>query len=179
MAQHIIVVNYSSDWKIKFIKEAEIIRNILEDNCIEIHHIGSTAVEELKAKPIIDIMPIVKKLQMVDSVAYKFEQIGYEYLGEFGISGRRYLRKGGDNRTHQIHIFSEENINDVKRHLAVRDYLRNHKEVAKEYGRLKENLAEKFPYDIESYCDGKDSFLKNIEYLALMEYEFKIKDSKN
>ena len=113
------------------------------------------------------------------NVAYKFEQIGYEYLGEYGISGRRYLRKGGDNRTHQIHIFSEENINDIKRHLAVRDYLRNHQEVAKEYGRLKENLAEKFPYDIESYCDGKDSFLKNIEYLALMEYEFKIKDSKN
>ena len=56
--------------------------------------------EGLAAKPIIDIMAVVRSLEIVDTVAEKFSDIGYEYLGEFGIEGRRYLRKGGDERTH-------------------------------------------------------------------------------
>lgn len=105
MPQHITVVNYDPEWPSKYVRERDYITEILKDNCISIYHIGSTSVPGLAAKPIIDIMAVVRSLEEVDTVADKFAEIGYEYLGEFGIKGRRYLRKGGDERTHQIHIF--------------------------------------------------------------------------
>lgn len=167
MAQHIIVAEYNPLWTKMFEAEAMKIGNILGENCIEIHHIGSTSVVGLAAKPIIDIMPIVYNLEDVDKVATEFEKIGYEYMGEFGISGRRYLRKGGDERTHQIHIFSVKSEYDIERHLAVRDYLRSHPAVCEQYSGLKKELANKYPYDIEGYCDGKEEFVKQLEREAL------------
>lgn len=168
MPQHIWIKDYSEDWTSMFEAEAKKIRFILQENCIEVYHIGSTSVPGLKAKPIVDIMPVVWDLQKVDAVSIEFEKIGYEYLGEFGIVGRRYLRKGGDERTHQIHIFEAGNQQDIGRHLAVRDYLRTHKDVADEYGQLKEKLAAAYPYDIEKYCDGKEDFVKELEQKALL-----------
>ena len=161
------VVEYDPHWPQMFEREAEKLAAVLGDNLVAIHHIGSTAVEGLKAKPIIDILPVVRDLGAVDARAGNFEELGYEYLGEFGIPGRRYLRKGGDERTHQIHIFSAESRGEIRRHLAVRDYLRTHREEADAYGRLKERLAEEYPYDIEGYCDGKDEFVKELERRAL------------
>lgn len=167
MPQHIIVTEYNPEWETEFKKEADLIAKILGSLCIDIFHIGSTAVPRLKAKPIIDIMPVVHNIDKVDALAREFEKVGYEYLGEFGIKGRRYLRKGGDERTHQIHIFEKSNTKDIERHLAVRDYLRTHSEDAYLYGKLKEELAAKFPYDIDGYCDGKDEFVKQLEKRAL------------
>lgn len=141
------------------------------DNCKAVHHIGSTAVYGLAAKPIIDIMPVVYNLEAVDNAALEFEKAGYEYMGEFGIAGRRYLRKGSDKRTHQIHIFAETNVNDIKRHLAFRDYLRVNKDVRDEYAKLKKELAKRYPDDIESYCDSKDEFVKAVEKDALAWYD--------
>ena len=168
MPQHVIVTEYSSKWEAGFEEEAEKIKRILKENCIAIYHIGSTAVKGLKAKPVIDIMPVVEDICRVDDQAAEFEKIGYEYLGEFGIAGRRYLRKGGDERTHQVHIFGVDDRENVERHLAVRDYLRAHREAARAYGELKERLAEDFPYDIEAYCDGKEEFVKELEQKALL-----------
>jgi GrpB-like predicted nucleotidyltransferase (UPF0157 family) len=168
MPQHIVVTEYSGAWPALFELEAGQIRHILKENCVEIHHIGSTSVPGLKAKPIIDILPVVEDLKQVDAVARAFEQIGYEYLGEFGMPQRRYLRKGGDERTHQVHIFEKANQADVERHLAVRDYLRTHREAAEAYGRLKERLARAHPYDIDGYCAGKEAFMKQLEQTALL-----------
>ena len=78
-----------------FESEAGIIGHVLGGNCVAVHHIGSTAVPGLAAKPIIDIMPVVKSLADVDKMAGRFAEYGYEYLGEFGIAGRRCMRKGG------------------------------------------------------------------------------------
>ena len=150
-----------------FSEEAAKIRRILGDNCTEIYHIGSTSVKGLAAKPIIDMMVAVRSLEQVDRVAKSFLNIGYEYLGEFGMPGRRYLRKGGVERTHQIHIFPESQTDDIDRHLAVRDYLRTHKDACDAYAGLKQSLAEKYPYDIDGYCDGKDGFMKRLEEKAL------------
>ena len=104
MSQHITVTDYDPLWPPKYEEESLLIKRILADNCIAIYHIGSTSVPGLAAKPIIDIMVAVKSLTKVDDTADELIKIGYEYLGEFGIAGRRYLRKGGDERTHQIHI---------------------------------------------------------------------------
>ncbi len=173
MPQHIIVLDYDPIWRKSFQEEAGKIKSILKDNCVAVHHIGSTAVPGLAAKPIIDIMPVVKSLAEVDRVSAEFEEIGYEYLGEFGIKGRRYLRKGGDERTHQIHIFAENDTENIDRHLAFRDYMRTHEKEREVYSRLKKNLARRFPWDIDGYCDGKEAFVKRIEALALSEYKTK------
>ena len=167
MAQHVIVTEYNPLWPQLYRQEAEQIRAILRDNCVAIHHIGSTAVVGLCAKPVIDIMPVVVSLARVDAQKKAFEAIGYEVLGEFGIAGRRYLRKGGDERTHQLHIFEQGADEQIKRHLALRDYLRAHPQDAAVYGRLKRQLAQQFPWDIESYCDGKDDLVRKLEQAAL------------
>lgn len=167
MAQHIIVTDYNPLWPKLFEAEAAKIREILGDNCLELHHIGSTSVKGLAAKPIIDIMPVVKDIEAVDRQAAAFGVAGYEYMGEFGIPGRRYLRKGGDERTCHVHIFGEKSRADIERHLAVRDYLRSHEEAAAAYGALKRGLALQYPWDNEGYCDGKDGFVKELEARAL------------
>ena len=159
-----------------FEQEAAAIKEILGENCIAIHHIGSTAVPGLAAKPIIDIMPVVKSLKNVDKVSKRFENIGYEYMGEFGIKGRRYLRKGGDERTHQIHIFAQGDNVNINRHLAFRDYLRTHEDARNAYAELKIKLAQKYPYDIDGYCNGKEAFIKAMEekaFTCMSEKQFK------
>ena len=163
MGQHVVVVDYMTAWEQAYEKEKKIVKDILKENCSEIHHIGSTSVKGLAAKTIIDILVGVKSLEKVDKIAEEFEKIGYEYMGEFGIKGRRYLRKGGQERTHQIHIFVVTDRKNIDRHLAFRDYMSMHKEAREKYVALKKELALKYPYDIEGYCDGKDAFVKEME----------------
>lgn len=171
MPQHITVVNYDPEWPSKYVRERDYITEILKENCISIYHIGSTSVPGLAAKPIIDIMAVVRSLEKVDTVAEKFSEIGYEYLGEFGITGRRYLRKGGDERTHQIHIFQADDWNNIGRHLAFCDYMRTHEKERKEYAKIKTELARRFPYNIDGYCKGKENFVRSIEELALSYFD--------
>ena len=171
MSQHITVIEYRPLWKNKYKEDSLLIRNILADNCIAIYHIGSTSVEGLAAKRIIDIMAVVRSLEIVDTVAEKFSDIGYEYLGEFGIEGRRYLRKGGDERTHQIHIFQADDWNNIGRHLAFRDYMRTHEKEREEYAKIKIELAKKYPYDIDGYCDGKENFVREMEEIAISQFD--------
>lgn len=171
MPQHIIVVDYDPCWAAKYDAEKDKITAVLKDNCVGIWHIGSTAVQGLAAKPVIDIMAAVKSLKEVDCAANAFQQDGYEYLGEFGIAERRYLRKGGDERTHQLHIFAAEDRQNILRHIAVRNYLRRHEKAREEYAALKKRLAKLYPYDIEGYCDGKDAFVKRMEKQALAEFK--------
>ncbi len=171
MSQHITVTAYDPLWAEKFKEESLLIKDVLADNCVAIYHIGSTAVPGSAAKPIIDIMAVVKSLEKADDAAEGFLKIGYEYLGEFGIAGRRYLRKGGDERTHQIHIFQADDWNNIGRHLAFRDYMRTHEKERDEYAKIKIALAQKFPYDIDGYCNGKETFVREMEELALSQFD--------
>jgi len=142
-------------WVSKFQVEADNLRAIFGEEIIDIHHIGSTSVPGLASKPIIDIMPVVLDINRIDEYNEKMASRGFESKGENGISGRRYFTKGGNNRSHHIHIYSSDNP-QIQRHLAFRDYLRTHPDVAKKYGDLKVELAERFPYDISSYIKGKE-----------------------
>lgn len=171
MPQHITVLNYDPEWPLKYERERKAIAEILDGNGISIYHIGSTSVPGLVAKPIIDMMAVVRSLEKVDDARGKFSELGYECLGEFGIAGRRYFRKGGDERTHQIHIFQADDWNNIERHLAFRDYMRTHEKERAEYAKIKTALAQRFPYDIDGYCDGKDAFVREMEKRALLEYD--------
>lgn len=170
MLNYIKIVEYSPEWEEMYERESGLISGILGNELVEIHHIGSTAVKGLAAKPVIDIMPVVKNIERVDRHNAEFEKLGYECMGELGIAGRRFFRKGGDNRTHHIHIFEESNRQDITRHLAVRDYLRTHEDARQAYGELKSKLAKLYSQDIEAYCDGKDDFVKSMEREALRWY---------
>ena len=161
------VVPYDPSWPSRYRREAALLREALGDCLVEIHHIGSTSVPGLWAKPIIDILPVVTAVEEADRRRAALEALGYEYLGEFGIPGRRYLRKGGERRTHQVHLFGRESQDEIRRHLAVPAYLRCHPDAARDYAQLKRRLARRFPRDIDGYCDGKDAFVKALERAAL------------
>lgn len=157
-------------------ESSKLFKNIGNVIC-KAHHIGSTAVPGLMAKPIIDIILEVKDVNELDCQRSKFAKLKYEVMGEFGIRGRRYYRKGGDLRTHQIHAFKKGDQNIV-RHLAFREYLIEHKEVAQDYGRLKLEIAKRCNNDIEEYCDGKDEFIKNHESIAIKWYKARKQKTK-
>ncbi len=167
MPQHITVSEYDPSWPAQYEEERKRVAAVLKDNALAIYHIGSTSVPGLAAKPILDILAAVRDLSQADAAAGEFARLGYEYLGEFGIPGRRYLRKGGDQRTHQIHLFQADDWHSLHRHLAFRDYMRSHPAQREEYAALKKELARRFPYDIDGYCDGKEEYVRNIEKLAL------------
>lgn len=170
---NVVVEEHNPAYAQMFTEEAQRISEIFGDQLVAIHHIGSTAVPGLKAKPIIDILPVVKDIATVDWFNQQMAELGYEALGELGLPGRRYFRKGGDDRTHQVHAYQVDNQPAIDRHLAFRDYLCTHPEVARQYGELKASLAEQFPQDIYGYMDGKDSFVKEHEQKALVWYQSK------
>lgn len=162
MTDIIRVVPYDTEWPHVFETEAKLIKHALGDNCVEVHHIGSTAVPELHAKPIIDILPIVKDILQVDRVVPAMEKLGYEAKGEYGIPFRRYFQKTRNNRTHNVHIFEQGNP-EIDRHLKFRDWMRTHDNDRELYGKLKQELALKYPHDINNYCLGKDAFIADID----------------
>ncbi|QUG42296.1 GrpB family protein [Psychrobacillus sp. INOP01] len=166
----VLVEKYSTDWKKKFDEEAILLQKIFGLEIQMIHHIGSTSVNGLSAKPIIDMMPVVRDITKIDAYNEAMIAIGYEPKGENGLSGRRYFQKGGDNRTHHVHIYELGN-REIERHLAFRDFLRVHPVIAKKYGDLKKALAEKFPYDIDAYINGKENLAKEIEQQAIKWYK--------
>lgn len=160
------VAAFKEEWTTLYEIEAEKLKRIFGENITAIYHIGSTSVSGLKAKPIIDMMPVVKDIELVDQLNEKMQELSYEPMGEYGIPGRRYFRKGKEKRTHHIHVF-QYGSSDINRHLAFRDYLREYPNVSDRYGALKEKLAKQFPYDIDSYINGKNQFVKEIETQAL------------
>ena len=164
----VLVVPPDPQWSAQFLAEADRIRSALGDACIEVHHIGSTSIPEIYAKPIIDILLEVVTVADLDKRASALTAIGYEAKGEFGIPGRRYFPKNSvtGTRTHQIHAFASRS-DGLNRHLAFRDYMIAHPPIARAYSELKRELASRFLDDIEAYMDGKDPFIKEHENMAL------------
>lgn len=119
----------------------------------------------LAAKPIIDIMPGVEDINRARGpLVAAMEGLGYESLGEYGIVGRLYFRRG-EPRSHHVHVF-EVGHPEWRKHLLFRDYLRAHPEVAAEYGALKRELASAHRTDRAAYTDAKGPFIARILELA-------------
>lgn len=167
--RNVIVTPYDHAWPMMYEEEANRLKHVFGAILTDIHHIGSTSVPRLQAKPVIDIMPVVQHIDQVDKLNNALIAIGYEPKGEYGLPGRRYFRKGGDNRSHHVHVY-EMHHPDIKRHLAFRDYLRAHPDTAKEYGELKGKLALQFPHDMNSYITGKTPLVVSIEKQAMNWY---------
>lgn len=159
------LVAHSPEWSQLFQNAANEIKAILQKNCVHIHHIGSTSIPNIYAKPIIDILPIVKNISLSDAINHKFEALGYVCMGEYGIPGRRFYWRSQLKRTHHIHLFEQENP-EILRHLLFRDFMLARSDYAQSYSLIKRHLAEVFPYDIENYVNGKSSFIQLIDYKA-------------
>ena len=159
------VMSYNANWTHMYQEESGKIKNILNDIIIDIYHIGSTAIPGIKAKPVIDILIEVKDIEAVDRYNHKMEELGYEAMGEYGIPKRRFFRKGGNKRTHHLHIFQVGN-EEVGRHINFKEYLISHPDKGQEYSKLKEKLANKYAYDVENYTNGKSDFIQEIDRKA-------------
>jgi GrpB-like predicted nucleotidyltransferase (UPF0157 family) len=148
---------YHPAWARLFEEEARVLQAALGGLVGAIEHVGSTAVPGLAAKPIIDVMGGLRRIEDVAACVPVLEGLGYEYKGEYGIPGRHFFVKGAP-RTHHLHLvrvgsaFWED-------HLLFRDYLRRHPEEAAAYARLKHDLAARHAADREAYTDSKTAFI--------------------
>lgn len=167
---------YNANWPKMFKQEVTNLKGIYGNRIVTVHHIGSTSIKGLKAKPIIDLLPVVKDITEVDKFDDQMKALGYEPKGENGISGRRYFQKGGDVRTHHVHIYQQGDL-QIDRHLAFRNYLRVNSTLRNKYGNLKEDLSKQFPYDIASYIQGKEELVLAIEKEALNWYRLNKDDN--
>ncbi|MDR2107113.1 MAG: GrpB family protein [Holosporaceae bacterium] len=163
--ERIEVVPYDRRWPRVFEAEKEIIAAALGDNCIAIHHVGSTAVPGLAAKPKIDIVAVAEERgrAIIDS-----EKAGYVYKGEWNIPLKcGFVKRGSVNAN--LHLFFDENHPEVELNLKFRDYLRAHPEVRDEYAAVKMKIlededahqkSEVSPFPI--YTVRKRSFIDNV-----------------
>lgn len=93
------VVDYQDSWVNDFDAEKGLLDTVLASCSPVVHHIGSTSVPNLAAKPVIDILIEVDSLGELDQLDAEMIELSYLPKGEFGIRGRRYYQKGGSNRT--------------------------------------------------------------------------------
>ena len=158
------LAQYSPEWKMLYEEEERLLKDLIGEYVIDIQHIGSTSVPGLIAKPIIDIGIAIKDFEEGQRLVKPIESLGYEYKGENGIPKRHYFVKGNPT-THHLHIV-EIDSEEWKKNITFRDALRKDENLAKEYAKLKLNLAEKFKYDRVAYTDGKTDFVNYILKLS-------------
>lgn len=159
------LTEYDGNWVRMFEEEARRLREVFGGEILRFEHFGSTSVPGLKAKPVIDMMCLVKDIGRIDASNERMRGLGYDVAGDWGIPGRRLFRKGGENRSHHIHFYQFGHP-QIERHLVFRDYLRNHPEEAERYGQLKETLAGRHD-DTSCYSKAKKAFVQEMEQRAL------------
>jgi GrpB-like predicted nucleotidyltransferase (UPF0157 family) len=160
----IFLVDYRPQWPALFEQEATILKETLnKQNIVAIEHFGSTAIPGLRAKPIIDIMVLVKSLAEAKKDIPGLEALGYAYWADNPQKDRLFLVKGlppNGPRTHHIHIAETET--GFHERLLFRDYLKSHPAVAQEYADLKATLAAQYKEDREAYTAAKTDFVTKV-----------------
>jgi GrpB-like predicted nucleotidyltransferase (UPF0157 family) len=151
-------------WAARFTQEASRIREALgELGDPAIEHVGSTAIPDLPAKPVIDILVLPRMREDWPALAVPLEALGYLLWDANPRTDRMFFVKGmppyGEKRSHHLHVREATEARDV---LLFRDHLLRHPEVAARYGQLKRRLAEEHPTDREAYTDGKAEFIEDV-----------------
>ena len=159
------LVQYNPDWPAVFEAEARRLRAACGSALIAVEHIGSTALPGLAAKPVLDVMLGVTRLEDADALVAPICALGYDYFGRYVRSSRFFfvLRANGRRVIH-AHGFVAGGPH-WRRHLFFRDHLRTHPQAAERYQSLKRELAARFESDREAYSDGKKAFLQAIHDL--------------
>lgn len=155
-------------WKEKFQSERKRIKEIFGDDSIAIEHIGSSSVEGLVSKPIIDIAVLISKREDGDKFIEFLSQLGYWYDKPNSSGERHFFRKGQPTEFH-LSIAYVDKGSFWERQILFRDYLRSHPEDRDEYARLKKELLKKDPTGNDDYIGGKKEFVLRILSLAKKE----------
>jgi GrpB-like predicted nucleotidyltransferase (UPF0157 family) len=163
-----IILPYDACWPSLFEAEARALQGIFGETVLALHHVGSTAIPGLVAKPIIDILAEVRCLEEVDQKTVAMESCGYEARGAHGIEGRRYFNKARadpDGVGFHIHAFARGS-SQIRRHLRFRDYLIAVPDAAKEYATLKLSLCDPSGVLVPDYAERKAPFIELIDRRA-------------
>ena len=173
MPRLIEVVEYCEDWPTLYVREAERLRSVFGASLAAMHHVGSTSVPGLVAKPVIDMLVEVVSGAHIPGYYGQMAELGYDCRGECldavvpGTPGRYYFSQNRNGvRYAHVHVckVGHEQIPEI---LSFRDYLREHPCEAGRYGELKSRLAGQFAYNNVEYMRGKDGLIKELAGLAL------------
>ena len=154
---------YDESWKADFEKIKAELEAVLGDLALSIEHVGSTSVEGLSAKPIIDIDVVIKDYSVFDDVSDKLASIGYFHEGDLGIKEREAFGYRDKPHLHKHHLYvCPAHSVELKRHTTFRDFLRANPDSAREYGLVKEKAAQLFPDDIDKYIEYKSPCIERL-----------------
>jgi GrpB-like predicted nucleotidyltransferase (UPF0157 family) len=160
--RNIVVVPYDSQWPRRFEREAQALRKTLSGVLLDVRHVGSTAVPGLSAKPVIDILVVVRDLVALDERNPAMEALGYEPEGALFVPESRFFSKGEpDARTSHLHAYALGHP-EIDRHLDLCAYLAAHPTEAERYAALKAELAKDFRDDLLAYSRGKTPLLAEL-----------------
>lgn len=162
---------YNTDWKIQFSSIRNLLTNVFGDKLTAIEHVGSTSIEGMKAKPLIDILVTVEKIEPFQEQKELMIKSGYEWGENYiGPNTLIFFKLGPDGeKLVNIHM-CEKGSEKIPKFVVIRDYLRTHPEKAKEYSDLKEKNFLLHPNNYPAYREAKAPFLKQMEEEA---YEWK------
>jgi len=164
---------HDPEWALRAAEESRALAAAIGPALLAVHHVGSTAIAGIRAKPILDLMPVVSSLAALETRRGEIEALGYEWWGERGLPGRRYCTQtdpATGRRQVQLHCY-EAGSSEVVRHLAFRDYLRERPELAAEYDREKERCRQLHPEDSHAYSDCKGPWIRRVERQALEHFQ--------
>jgi GrpB-like predicted nucleotidyltransferase (UPF0157 family) len=164
------IVKFDEQWAETFQSIKQVISKSLNDLIIEIEHVGSTSIQGLGAKPILDIDIVIESYDVFPKVILGLEQIGYFHQEEWSFEGREAFGrkdistpwdgKGTQWMEHHLYVCNKDS-KELARHLAFRDYLRNNPQAVIEYENIKKNLADTVK-DRKTYTLGKKEFIDKI-----------------
>ena len=159
----VVVAASDPRWPRLFEAAATELRRTLGTAILDVHHVGSTSVPGLCAKPILDILVSVPNFARAVHLASQLGTLGYEFRPEEEIPDRHYFRRppGDELRTHHLSL-AEPDSRHHQATLAFRDALRRDEALAQSYARLKEALARRFPHDRLAYLEGKSQFVMEV-----------------
>ena len=158
----VIIAPYDPSWPAAFLEERARLAQVLREWLAgPIEHVGSTAIAGLVAKPVIDIMAAVASLDASRPAIRALAALDYKYFPYRPDIEHWFCKPSLQFRTHHLHLipFGSRSWIDT---LAFRDYLRDHPEVAAEYGSLKRALAKAHQFDREAYTEAKAPFIARI-----------------
>jgi GrpB-like predicted nucleotidyltransferase (UPF0157 family) len=159
------IKKYSKNWARRFRAQEKLLKKILGDSIVEIHHVGSTSIPGMDAKPVIDVLIIAKNLKSIDEAEGKFKTLGYGLLVNYVTPNSRLLYKfRGKEKLYNIHLLPQSNP-ESKRLLHVKNYLIAHPDVARQYVQLKKKLY-KNTKNYALYRKGKADFCKMLSEKA-------------
>ncbi|MGQ0636846.1 MAG: GrpB family protein [Planctomycetaceae bacterium] len=154
---------HSPRWALEAEAESARLLAALGPNLVAVHHIGSTAISGILAKPILDLLPECRSLVQIEEGLSLLQNLGYQGWGELGIAGRRYFTLddlASGKRRVQLHCF-EVGHSEIERHLAFRDLLRADHLKAQEYAREKQRCRDLHPDSTHAYTDAKAGWIES------------------